>query len=221
MIVFARTGRHRGPTRHHVLSARPTRPSRWQGEKKCSLHSTSTTDILIDGRGSAPTGCSARSGDGFAIAMDTLDGGRIGIAAQAVGIAQACLDAPRLLEGAGAVRQPIANFQAIQWKLADMSTEIDAARMLTSERRGCATARQRSQAAAQAEAVRVADGRPRRRGRDPGAGGDGYTDHFPVERLFRDARITEIYEGATDIQRIVIARSILATHERTLAGVEG
>ena len=149
---------------------------------------------------------------GFPIALDTLDGGRIGIGAQAVGIGQACLEAS--IEYANVRQQfgrPISRFQAIQWKLADMSTKLEASRMLVRKAawlrdRGQPCGREAAQAKLFAsvtcnfcadECLQI-------------HGGAGYTDHFEVERLFRDARITEIYEGATDIQRLVIARSLIS-----------
>jgi butyryl-CoA dehydrogenase len=149
---------------------------------------------------------------GFQIALDTLDGGRIGIGAQAVGIGRACLEAAiKYSKEREQFGQPIANFQAIQWKLADMSTRLDASRMLVhraawlrdrGERCGQEAAQAKLSASlacnfAADECLQI-------------HGGAGYTDDFHVERLFRDARITEIYEGATDIQRLVIARSLLA-----------
>jgi alkylation response protein AidB-like acyl-CoA dehydrogenase len=129
-----------------------------------------------------------------------------------VGIGRACLEASiRYAKDREQFGRPIGTFQAIQWKLADMSTRLDAARMLTHRAALARDAGERcTQAAAQAklfasttcnwaadECLQI-------------HGGAGYTDDFEVERLFRDARITELYEGATDIQRIVIARSLLA-----------
>ncbi|MEO2161886.1 MAG: acyl-CoA dehydrogenase family protein, partial [bacterium] len=142
---------------------------------------------------------------------DTLDGGRIGIAAQSLGIGRACLEASlkysREREQFG---KPIGRFQAVQWKLADMATRLDAARLLTHRAawlrdRGEPCGMQAAQAklAASTTANFCADECLQIHG------GAGYTDDFHVERLFRDARITEIYEGATDIQRLVIARHLL------------
>ena len=126
--------------------------------------------------------------------------------------ARACLEASiKYSKEREQFGQPIANFQAIQWKIADMSTQIEAARMLTLKAAWMRDRKERcSQAAAQAKlfASRIANSAA-----DECLqihGGAGYTDHFHVERLFRDARITEIYEGATDVQRIVIARSLIA-----------
>ena len=145
-------------------------------------------------------------------AMKTLDGGRIGIAAQALGIAQAAYDTAReyALERRQFGKQ-IADFQAIQWKLADMATRIDAARFLVHRAAQMKDeGRPFSKEAAMAklyatelaqwatiEAVQI-------------HGGNGYTTDYPVERYMRDAKVTTIYEGTSEIQRIVIARHVLA-----------
>jgi butyryl-CoA dehydrogenase len=150
-------------------------------------------------------------GDGFKIAMRTLDGGRIGIGAQAVGIARAAFeDATHYALERKTFGQPIADHQAIQFKLADMCTEIDAARLLVwraavKKDTGARYTTEASMAKlfasevanrAAKEAVQV-------------FGGYGYLTDFPVERHFRDAKITEIYEGTSEIQRLVIASALL------------
>jgi butyryl-CoA dehydrogenase len=150
-------------------------------------------------------------GDGFKVAMKTLDGGRIGIAAQAVGIARAALEASlKYAQERQTFGSPLASYQAIQWKLADMAVEVDAARLLTlsaatMKDAGQPCTRQSAMAklfAAEAamkaatEAVQI-------------HGGYGYTKEFKVERYFRDAKITEIYEGTSEIQRLVIAGQVL------------
>jgi butyryl-CoA dehydrogenase len=150
-------------------------------------------------------------GDGFKIAMRTLDGGRIGIAAQAVGIARAAFeDATRYALERKTFGHPIADHQAIQFKLADMCTEIDAARLLTwraavEKDRGArhTTASSMAKLFASEVANRVAKEAVQV------FGGYGYLTDFPVERHFRDAKITEIYEGTSEIQRLVIASSLL------------
>jgi len=150
-------------------------------------------------------------GDGFRFAMKTLEGGRIGIAAQALGIAQASLDASlAYAKERKAFDRPIAELQAIQFKLADMATNTEAARMLilnachlkqTGQPYGAAAAMAKlyaSKTAVQSalEAIQI-------------HGGYGYVREYMVERYLRDAKITEIYEGTSEIQRLVIARSML------------
>jgi alkylation response protein AidB-like acyl-CoA dehydrogenase len=150
-------------------------------------------------------------GEGFKVAMMTLDGGRIGIAAQAVGIGRASLEQSlKYAQQRRAFGNPIADYQAIQWKLANMAVEIDAARLLTLRAAALKDAGRRctresavaklfaAEAAMRAatEAVQV-------------HGGYGYTKEFKVERYFRDAKITEIYEGTSEVQRLVIANHLL------------
>jgi alkylation response protein AidB-like acyl-CoA dehydrogenase len=158
-------------------------------------------------------------GKGFHVAMATLDGGRLGIAAQAVGIAQAAYDVAReYAKERHAFGRPIAEFQAIQHKLADMSTEIDAARLLV-HRAAWLKQNDRPHTEAGAKAKLFASEMARRQTGEAIQilGGYGYTKEFPVERYYRDAKITEIYEGTSEIQRLVIARSILGLQERALA----
>ncbi|HVZ74366.1 MAG TPA: acyl-CoA dehydrogenase family protein [Polyangia bacterium] len=150
-------------------------------------------------------------GDGFKIAMRALDGGRIGIAAQAVGIARAAFeDATRYALERKTFGQPIADHQAIQFKLADMCTEIEAARLLVwrAAVKKDAGAKFTSEAAmAKLFASEVAN-RAAKEGLQI-FGGYGYLADFPAERHYRDAKITEIYEGTSEIQRLVIASSLL------------
>ena len=181
-------------------------------EKKTGIRGSSTTEIVLEGVRIPKGNLLGELNKGFMIAMDTLDGGRIGIASQAVGIARACLEAAvKYGKEREQFGQPIANYQAIQWKLADMSTRIDAARLLVWK---AAWLRDRGEKCTQAASeAKLFASQTANYAADECLqihGGAGYTDHFHVERLFRDARITEIYEGATDVQRIVIARSVLA-----------
>jgi acyl-CoA dehydrogenase len=180
-------------------------------EKKTGLRGSSTTELIFENCRVPADALLGELNRGFQIAMDTLDGGRIGIAAQALGIGRACLEASvkysREREQFG---KPIGQFQAVQWKLADMATRLDAARLLTHRAawlrdRGehCGMQAAQAKLAASTTANFCADECLQIHG------GAGYTDDFHVERLFRDARITEIYEGATDIQRLVIARHLL------------
>ena len=140
--------------------------------------------------------------------MATLDGGRIGIAAQAVGIAQAAYDVARdYAQERHAFGHPIAEFQAIQHKLANMSMEIDAARLLVL-RAAWLKDNGRPHTEAGAKAKLFASEMARRQTAEAiqVLGGYGYTKEFPVERYYRDAKVTEIYEGTSEIQRLVIAR---------------
>ena len=179
-------------------------------EEKLGLNSSSTADLVVDAEVSDGRLLGER-GRGFRIAMSTLDGGRIGIAAQAVGIAQAAFDVARgyALERR-AFGRPIADFQAIQHKLADMSTEIDAARLLV-HRAAWAKQQGAPHSAEGAKAKLFASETARRQTAEAIQilGGYGYTKDFPVERYYRDAKVTEIYEGTSEIQRLVIARGIL------------
>jgi len=188
-------------------------------EEKLGLNSSSTVDLAIEGAEAGRDRLLHEEGKGFAVAMTTLDGGRIGIAAQALGIAQAAYDVARAysLERRQFGKR-IADFQAIQWKLADMATEIDAARLLV-YRAAWLKQEGRPHTEEGAKAKLFASEMARRQTAEAiqVLGGYGYTKEFPVERFYRDAKITEIYEGTSEIQRLVIARSILGLRERELA----
>ena len=187
-------------------------------EEKLGLNSSITCDISID----TFVGDDRLIGElnhGFRIAMATLDGGRIGIAAQAVGIAQAAYDvALRYAKEREAFGQRIAEFQAIQHKLANMSMEIDAARLLVFHAAWLKDqGRPHTEAGAKAKLFASEMARRQTAEAIQVLGGYGYTKEFPVERYYRDAKITEIYEGTSEIQRLVIARSILGLQQRSLA----
>jgi butyryl-CoA dehydrogenase len=146
-------------------------------------------------------------GGGFKVAMSTLDGGRIGIAAQALGIARASLeDSIEYALQRRTFGKAIIEHQAIQWKLADMATEIDAARLLTLRAAWLKDSKQPfGKAAAMAKLFASDIANKAAREAIQIFGGNGYVTEFPVERHFRDAKITEIYEGTSEIQRLVIA----------------
>jgi alkylation response protein AidB-like acyl-CoA dehydrogenase len=186
---------------------------------KLGLHSSSTTDLVLERVPVGPAALLGEEGRGFHIAMATLDGGRIGIAAQALGIAQAAFEAARdyALERRQFGKR-IAEFGAIQDKFADMATEIDAARLLV-YRAAWLRDRGEPHSEAGAKAKLFASGVARRHTGEAIQilGGYGYTKEFPVERYYRDAKITEIYEGTSEIQRLVIARSVLGLAERAVA----
>jgi alkylation response protein AidB-like acyl-CoA dehydrogenase len=179
-------------------------------EEKLGLNSSVTNDIAFDAVVEEDR-LIGDEGHGFRIAMATLDGGRIGIAAQAVGIAQAAFDvALAYSKERRAFGHPISEFQAIQHKLANMSMEIDAARLLT-YRAAWLKDRGKPHTEAGAKAKLFASEMARRQTSEAiqVLGGYGYTKEFPVERYYRDAKVTEIYEGTSEIQRLVIARSLL------------
>jgi butyryl-CoA dehydrogenase len=146
-------------------------------------------------------------GRGFAVAMSTLDGGRIGIAAQALGIARACLeDSLAYAQQRRTMGKPIVQHQAISFKLADMATEIDAARLLV-HRAAWLKDNKLPYGKEASMAKLYASDVANRAAREAIQiyGGNGYVTEFPVERHFRDAKITEIYEGTSEIKRLVIA----------------
>ncbi len=154
-----------------------------------------------------------QEGKGFNIALATLDGGRIGIAAQALGIGQRALEeALKYAKEREAFGSRIAEFQAIQWKLADMATEIDAARLLTYK---VAHLKDRGQSHTYESSVaKLFASEAAHRAVDAAVqihGGYGFIKDYVVEKLYRDQRITELYEGTSEIQRLVIARSVLGT----------
>lgn len=213
LIVFAQTDpalKHKGIAAFIVETSSPGFAVIAK-ERKLGIRASDTAQLAFDGVRVPAGQLLGQVGEGFRIAMSTLDGGRIGIAAQALGIAEAAYGAAvayaKQREQFG---RPIATFQAIQWKIADMCTRLEAARLLTlraawlkdrQERYGEAAAMAKLAASETAtwianEAVQI-------------FGGNGYSKEFPVERHFRDAKITEIYEGTSEAQRMVIAASQL------------
>jgi alkylation response protein AidB-like acyl-CoA dehydrogenase len=187
-------------------------------EEKLGLNSSTTNSIAVDTVVDADR-LLHEEGKGFHVALQTLDGGRIGIAAQAVGIAQAAYDVAReYAKERHAFGHPIAKFQAIQRKLVDMATEIDAARVLVHR---AAWLKQNdlphTEAAAKAKLFASSVAQRQTGEAIQVLGGYGYTKEFPVERYYRDAKVTEIYEGTSEMQRLVIARSVLGLQERSLA----
>jgi alkylation response protein AidB-like acyl-CoA dehydrogenase len=185
-------------------------------EPKLGIRASHTSELVFEDYRLPAWYRLGEEGQGFKIGLAILDAGRIGIAAQAVGIAEAAYEAARdYAKEREQFGQPIASFQAIQWMLADMKTRIEAARMLT------------YQAALAKDEAKVSGGRYTLEAAMAKLyaseaamwvatkavqifGGNGYSKEYPVERYFRDAKITEIYEGTSEIQRLVIARNILA-----------
>ena len=183
-------------------------------EKKLGIHATACTELSFSDCEVPAGNRIGEEGEGYKVALSTLDGGRIGIAAQATGIAQGAFEAAlSYAQQRQAFGHPIADFQAIQFMLADMATEIDAARLLL--RRAAwkqdSGARFSMEAAiaklfASEVSTRVAHKAIQIHG------GYGYSSEYPVERAYRDARITEIYEGTSEIQRLVIAAWVLKNY---------
>jgi len=212
-IVFARTDKE--AQKHHGISAfivEKDTPGFTFGkkEKKMGIRSSPTAELIFDNCRIPAANLLGEEGAGFKVAMKTLDGGRIGIASQALGIAQGAYEAA--LEYARERKQfdqPISAFQAVQFKLADMATEIEAARLLVYQAaykasagipygKDSAMAKMYASDVAMrvtTEAVQI-------------HGGYGFTRDFPVERMMRDAKITQIYEGTNEVQRIVIGAAI-------------
>jgi butyryl-CoA dehydrogenase len=180
-------------------------------EDKLGIRASSTTELVFEDCRVPAANLVGDVDQGFKVAMHTLDGGRIGIASQALGIAEACLEASvRYSKERLQFGRPIADFQAIQFKIAEMAVKIDAARLLILR---AAWLKDRGEphtvesSMAKLEASRASNYCAREAVQIHG--GAGYMTDFPVERYFRDARITEIYEGTTEIQKVVIARNCL------------
>ncbi len=178
-----------------------------QADDKLGIRGSKSSQIFLDDVRLPDSLRLGEVGGGFKIAMSTLDGGRIGIAAQALGIARACLDdSLAYAQQRKTFGKPIAQHQAIQFKLADMATEVDAARLLTLRAAYLKDAKQpygKEAAMAKLFASDIANKAAREAIQI--FGGNGYVTEYPVERHFRDAKITEIYEGTSEIQRLVIA----------------
>lgn len=179
-------------------------------EKKLGIRSSPTTELIFENCRVPKDNMLGEEGEGFKIAMTTLDGGRNGIAAQAVGIAQGALDASvdyaKEREQFG---KPIAHNQGISFKLADMATEVEAARLLTYQAAWLESANKPYGKASAMSKLFAGDAAMRITVEAVQVfGGYGYTKDYPVERYMRDAKITQIYEGTNEIQRLVIGRML-------------
>jgi alkylation response protein AidB-like acyl-CoA dehydrogenase len=180
-------------------------------EKKLGIRASSTTQIFFEDCRVPADAVLGEVDQGFRIAMATLDGGRIGIGAQALGISQRAVDeSVAYAREREAFGKPIAEFQGLQWRLADMATRVEAARLLVyraarMKDAGGSFSKEASMAKLYASetAMFCAHAAVQM------LGGYGYTREYPVEKLFRDAKITEIYEGTSEIQRLVISRHVL------------
>lgn len=213
-IVFARSDQK--AQKHHGISAfivEKETPgfSFGRKEKKMGIRSSPTMELVFEDCRIPIDNVLGEKGEGFRLAMKTLDGGRIGIAAQALGIAQGALDASvAYARERKQFNLPIAEFQGVQFQLADMATQVEASRLMVynaAYRAGNGLSYVKEAAMAKllasemamkvtTQAVQI-------------HGGYGYTREFPVERMMRDAKITEIYEGTSEIQRMVIGALLI------------
>lgn len=211
-VVFAKTdadNQHRGISAF-IIEKGTEGFTFGKKERKLGIRSSPTTELIFENCRIPEENLLGEEGDGFKIAMTTLDGGRSGIAAQAVGIAQGALDkASAYAKEREQFGKPIAHNQGISFKLADMATDVEAARLLTYQAAWNESNEEPySKASSMAklfagdiamkhtvEAVQI-------------YGGYGYTKDYPVERYMRDAKITQIYEGTNEIQRLVIGRMV-------------
>lgn len=212
-IVTAMTDASKGTKGISAFIVEKDAPGFAVGEKehKMGIKASSTTPLYFSNCRIPKDAILGEPGQGFKVAMQTLDGGRIGIAAQALGIAQGALDAAtKYAKERVQFGKPIASQQAIQWMIADMATQIEAARLLVyraalNKDNGLPYSKEAAMAklfaaetasSVASKAVQI-------------HGGYGYTENYPVERAMRDAKITEIYEGTSEVQRMVIAASVL------------
>ncbi|HEV2314980.1 MAG TPA: acyl-CoA dehydrogenase [Candidatus Acidoferrales bacterium] len=183
-------------------------------EKKLGINATACCELSFTDCEIPVANRIGTEGEGYKVALSTLDGGRIGIASQATGIAQGAFDAALAYsQQREAFGHPIADFQAIQFMLADMATEIDAARLLV--RRAAWKQETGSRFSMEASVAKLFASEMSTRVTHKAMqihGGNGYSREYPVERAYRDARITEIYEGTSEIQRLVIAAWVLKSY---------
>jgi butyryl-CoA dehydrogenase len=218
-LVFAKTDPDAGARGVTAFLVEPTCPgfriSRY--EEKMGLHLSRSAEIVFDNCSVPVENRLGEEGQGLKIALESLDGGRVGIAAQALGLAQGAMEAAaRYAKQRRTFGRPIAEYQAIQWMLADMQTEIEAARALThyaafmrdkesrepgSRRLGSHASRAKLYASEMANRVAYRAVQVH--------GSAGYSRETDVERYYRDARVLTIYEGTSEMQRIVIARDLL------------
>jgi alkylation response protein AidB-like acyl-CoA dehydrogenase len=212
-VIFARTDRE--AEKHHGIGAFIVEKgtpgfSFGKKEKKMGIRSSPTMELVFENCRIPAANLLGGEGDGFKVAMKTLDGGRIGIASQALGIAQGALDAAlayareRMQFGS-----PICRFQGVQFQLADMATQVEAARLMVYQAAWRASAGMPySQYSAMAKLLASETAMRVTTQAVQVLGGYGYTRDFPVERMMRDAKITEIYEGTSEIQRLVIGSAL-------------
>ncbi len=212
-IIFAMTDKTKGTRGISAFIVEATTPGFEIGKKelKLGIKGSATTELIFKDCIIPKDNLLGKEGDGFKIAMKTLDGGRIGIAAQALGIAQGALDETvKYVKERKQFNRPLSAFQNTQFKLADMATQIEAARLLVykaatlkSEKKPYSEAAAMAKLMASETAMSVTTQCVQL------FGGYGYTREYPIERMMRDAKITEIYEGTSEVQRMVVSASLL------------
>ncbi|MEN9798870.1 MAG: hypothetical protein RL653_2566 [Pseudomonadota bacterium] len=184
-------------------------------EEKMGLRGSNTVPLQFENCEIPAENLLGNEGDGFKLAMIALDGGRVGIASQACGVARAALDASvKYMKERQAFGKPISEFQALRWFVADMQTHLSAAEMMTL--RAAWMKEQKLPFTREASMAKVFASELSNRACDKAVqihGGYGYIDEFPVERLMRDARVQTIYEGTSEIQRLVIARDLYRAYD--------
>jgi butyryl-CoA dehydrogenase len=217
VMVYVNTQPEKGEKGISVLMIEKGTPGFAVGkeEKKLGIHATACTELVFNDCEVPVANRVGNEGEGYKIALSTLDGGRVGIASQAIGIAQGAYEAAlAYAQERQAFGHPIAEFQAIQFMLADMATEIDAARLLA--RRAAWKQDTGARISMEASIAKLYASEMATRVTHKAIqihGGNGYSSEYPVERAYRDARITEIYEGTSEIQRLVIASWALRGHQ--------
>jgi alkylation response protein AidB-like acyl-CoA dehydrogenase len=212
-VVTAVTDREKGPNgiTDFIVEKRMPGVSFTTHYEKLGIRGAPTTDVVLDDVEVPAENVLGGEGNGFKVTMDTLDAGRIGIAAQAIGIARAALeDSLDYVRERQQFGRPIAQFQGVQFMLADMATQIQAARVLML--RAASLRDRNTPCARESSMAKVFAGDMAMRVTTDAVqlfGGYGYIREYPVERHMRDAKITQIYEGTNQIQRVVIARQVL------------
>lgn len=220
VVVWARTGQPDSGTRGlsafavDLTASGGGLPRGWNAgkpEDKMGLRASTTVPLTFEDCEVPAENLLGAEGDGFKLAMIALDGGRIGVASQACGLSGAALKASvSYVRNRQAFGQPIGDFQAVRFQLANVATELEAARLLVL--RAAALKEAGKPFSKEASMAKLFASEAANRHCDRAVqlhGGYGYIDEFPVERYFRDARVTTIYEGTSEIQRLVIARALL------------
>jgi alkylation response protein AidB-like acyl-CoA dehydrogenase len=218
VIVTAKTDESKGHRGISAFVVEKNTPGMVVGriEDKLGLRASDTTDLVFENCRVPAKNLLGEEGEGFKLAMTALDAGRIGIAAQSVGVAQAALDAAvKYAKQREQFGQPISKFQGIRWTIADMATEIEAARQLMLSAASMKDRKEKYTLQASMAKLFASEMVNRITGKAIQMfGGYGFIKDYPVERFYRDARVFTIYEGTSEIQRVVISNNILKDRKR-------